>query len=471
MVNQMSRSAFLCAAASIVLCCHGECFADKPNVVLMFADDMGYADGAGDTEIPIPNLKRLADDGVRFTNAYVSAPICVASRMGLMSGCHQQRFGIYGNVHGKTTNARALQQTLLPKVFQDAGYRTGLVGKWHLGGNGKAGFQYGGPLNRGFDEFVGISGGHSDFWEGTSILLGTKIIKAPKYLTDCWGDEACEFIERNTNNPFFLYLAFNAVHSPMHSLEADKVKLPGDKSKGEMRETYGGMMTAMDRSVGRVLDKLDALGLADNTIVMFLNDNGGGGHTDDYAEHSRNFADNSPYRGFKYDLYEGGIKTPFYMRWPGHIKKGSAYKAKVSSMDVYPTVVAAAGLKLPSQPCDGKDLMSYLNDPSQVRPHRSLCWENRCWSMQSKVKQYRAQKRVHNSAVRKDNWKLVRYAEKIDSKAAPPWQLYDLSKDASEVTDVSRQHPIVVKELEQVFAEWRASMHPSVEPKAKKKQK
>ena len=437
----------------------------SPNVVLIFSDDMGYADGTGNTEIPVPNLERLAHGGVRFTGAYVSAPICVASRMGLMSGCHQQRFGLYCNIYGEQRNRLFLKHTLLPKVFQDAGYQTGLVGKWHLSGNNPKRFDYGHPLERGFDEFVGLGGGGSSFWKGSPLYRGTKPIKAPRYLTDFFGDEACEFMERNKENPFFLYLAFNAVHSPMHSLEEDKVK---GNNKSPMRETYGGMMTAMDRNVGRVLDKIDSLGLKNDTIVIFINDNGGGGSTDFYASHSRNYADNSPYKGHKFDLYEGGIRTPFYMRWPGRIKEGSVYKEMVSSMDIFPTVVKAAGLKLPEQARDGTNLMPHLDRSLKKAPHPWLCWENRNWAQSGDKKYCRPdpQRRIHNGAIRKDNWKLVRYFDLIDSKDAPPaWQLYDLSKDASEKTDVAKHYPKVVKELNQIFTEWRASMHPSMEDK------
>ncbi|MCP4343131.1 MAG: sulfatase-like hydrolase/transferase, partial [Desulfobulbaceae bacterium] len=220
---------------------------------------------------------------------------------------------------------------------------------------------------------------------------------------------------------------------------------------------------AMDRNVGHVLDKIDSLGLKNDTIVIFLNDNGGGGSTDLYADHSRNYADNSPYKGHKFDLYEGGIRTPFYMRWPGNIKKGSVYKDMVSSMDIFPTVVKAADLKLPEQACDGKNLIPHLNKPSIKAPHPWLCWENRNWSQFGKAKYCQPRHRIHNSAIRKDDWKLVRYFNKIDSKGdTPPWQLYDLSKDVSEKTDVAKQHPEVVKELNQIFSKWRTSMHPSV---------
>jgi arylsulfatase A-like enzyme len=435
---------------------------EKPNVLIIFTDDMGYADGTGNTEIPVPNLDRLADEGVSFTNAYVTAPICVASRMGLMSGCYQQRFGIYGNFHGENNNILAREHTLLPRIFQNAGYRTGLVGKWHLSGNSKENYMYAPPTERGFDEVTGISGGHSDFWKGVRIFRDTTPDTAPEYLTDLWGNEACQFIERNKEKPFFLYLAFNAVHSPMHALNEDVI----DYTSDSLRNVYGGMMTAMDRNVGRVLDKLDDLGLTDNTIVVFLNDNGGGGHDERYADHSRNYADNSPFRGFKFDLYEGGIRTPFIISWPEHIKKRITYNKMVSSMDVYPTVVEAAGLTLPDQALDGVNLLPYLDGSTTNAPHQWLCWQNRSWITYGNNKDVRPLNRVHNCAIRQDNWKLVRYNDEIDSlEVSPPWKLYDLLKDVGETNDVSAQNPEIVNEMSAIFTDWRNSMHPSMEEK------
>jgi len=254
----------------------------NPNVVLIFSDDMGYSDlpKFGKSEIPTPALDRLANDGVIFTDAYVTAPICVASRMGLMTGQYQQRFGMYDNIYGEDKVRLFLNQTLLPQVFQKAGYRTALVGKWHLSGNGQEKDPYGGPGERGFDEFVRILGGGSSFWEGTTVYRNDKAFPAPEYLTDFWGTEACQFIDRNKSNPFFLYLAFNAVHAPLHALESDLDQFLDIKDGN--RRIYDGMLLAMDRSIGRVLDRLDQHGLSENTIVIFLNDNGGGESTDRY---------------------------------------------------------------------------------------------------------------------------------------------------------------------------------------------
>ena len=258
---------------------------NTPNVILIFSDDMGYSDlpKFGKSEIPTPNIDRLAKEGTLFTDAYVTAPICVASRMGLMTGQNQQRFGIYCNMYGLDKTRLFLRQTLMPATFQEGGYRTALVGKWHLGGNMNLQYKQGGPCDRGFDEFVGIRGGNADFWKGTQIFRENTRFPAPEYLTDLWGSEACAFIDRNHLNPFFLYLAFNAVHAPMHSLDKDREKFLNIKD--ENRRTYDGMLLAMDRSIGHVLDRLDKKGIADNTIVLFLNDNGGGGNTTQYASH------------------------------------------------------------------------------------------------------------------------------------------------------------------------------------------
>ena len=438
----------------------------SPNVVLIFSDDMGYSDlpKFGESEIPTPALDRLADDGVIFTDAYVTAPICVASRMGLMTGQYQQRLGIYGNVHGLEKNRLFLQQTLLPELFQRAGYRTGLVGKWHLSGNSQERWIYPGPRERGLDEFVGIRGGGSDFWEGTTVYRGDKAFEAPEYLTDLWGTEACQFIDRNKSHPFFLYLAFNAVHSPMHALDVDQDQFPNVAD--ENRRIYNGMLLAMDRSIGRVLDQLERSGIADNTIVVFLNDNGGGENTERYPWHSRNYANNLPLRGFKFDVLEGGVRVPMIIRWPGKNLKGNVYSKMVSSFDLFPTLLQAAGLNMPNdQHTDGVDLLPYITGENKTAPHEWLCWQNRTRAVREPggYATPNLDEKEHDCAIRKGKWKLVREAELIDSDNPPPWQLYDLTKDIGEQRDLAEKFPTIVSELNQIFLSWRSSMPPSVE--------
>jgi arylsulfatase A-like enzyme len=439
----------------------------SPNVVLILSDDMGYSDlpTFGKSEIPTPNIDRLAKEGALFSHAYVTAPICVASRMGLLSGQNQQRFGVYDNIYGEERVRLFLQQTLLQSVFQKAGYRTGLVGKWHLNGNKREQYERGAPLQRGFDEFVGIRGGDSPFWEGTPVYRNSnpESFPSPEYLTDLWGTEACDFIDRNQSNPFFLYLAFNAVHAPMHALDGDRDKFANVED--ENRRTYDGMLLAMDRSIGRVLDRLDEHGIADNTIVAFLNDNGGGGSTARYAAHSRNYANNQPLRGHKFDVLEGGVRVPMILRWPGRVPGEKVYDEMVSSTDVYPTLVEAAGLKMPvGQTTDGVDLLPYLVGENSAKPHDWLCWQNRSWLPKKKGASVTPTPNVHNSAIRKGNWKLVRLNEKIGSEVPPPaWKLYDLENDIGEQNDVAGAHSEVVSRLSALFETWRSSMHPTVE--------
>ena len=441
----------------------------KPNVVLILSDDMGYSDlpKFGKSEIPTPAIDRLADEGTLFTNAYVTAPICVASRMALMTGQYNQRFGIYDNIYGEDKVRLFLRATLLPALFQKAGYRTALVGKWHLSGHKKLRYETAEPLDRGFDEFVGIRGGDASFWKGTPIFRGEKEFPAPEYLTDLWGNEACAFIDRNRDQPFFLYLAFNAVHAPMHALEADRDKFANVRD--ENRRTYDGMLTAMDRGIARVLERLDTHDIADNTIVIFLNDNGGGGSTRQYAPHSRNFANNLPLRGHKFDVLEGGVRVPMIMRWPGRAPAGKVYRKIVSSMDVFPTLLSAVGLTAPKdQRVDGVNLLPFIRGEneggSDSGPHEWLSWQSRSWLPEAAGGPGVPTLGVHSSALRKGKWKLVRIDEKIDSTGRPPaWQLYDLANDIGEREDVSDRHEEVVNELSALFDTWRSSMHPIIE--------
>jgi len=439
--------------------------AARPNVIVIVADDLGYSDlpKFGKSEIPTPHIDRLADQGVLFTDAYVTAPICVASRMALMTAQYQQRFGMYDNIYGKDKNALFLRQKLLPQVFQEAGYQTALVGKWHLSGNSAHVWEQPGPRERGFGEWVGFRGGGCDYWKGATLFRNDAAFKAPEYLTDYLGREACRFIERNRRQRFFLYLAFNAVHAPLHALPKDAAEF--QLIKDDNRRAYAGMLSAMDRSIGKVLQTVDRLKLRDQTIIVFLNDNGGGGRTSRYASHSRNYANNLPLRGHKFDVFEGGVRVPMIMRWPHRLPHGLVYRQVVSSMDIFPTLVQAAGLKMPAgQPCDGVDLIPFLTEENKGEPHQWLCWQNRDWSPETPGGYAVPQKFVHNSAIRRGKWKLVRLAEKINSNDPPPaWQLFDLSRDLGEQEDVAHANVETARALESVFTSWRASMHPSIE--------
>ena len=485
----------------------------QTNLVIIFTDDMGYADiGAyGCKDIPTPHLDRLAAEGTRFTSAYTVAPICVPSRMGLMSGKFPARFGVFNNVYAPEENQLWMQQTTLADVLKKQGYRTANIGKWHLSGNTSTdsgddlgGFLFKPPHERGFDEFVGITGGMHTFWKGTGLARFKdgkyQRFDSPDYLTDFFGTEACEFIQRvHTNNqepgtknkePFFLYLAFNAPHAPLHSLDEDQAAIEAGYISLDRRK-YAAMVRAVDRNVGRVMDKLQELGLTGNTLVVFANDNGGGGNN--AAMHTRNTAINIPYRGHKFDVLEGGVRVPFIMRWPGQVPAGQTFDGIVSTVDVFPTFAKVANASVPGN-LDGVDLMPYLKGEKTGHPHETLCWQQRVWVRPNERKPggpgYPAL--FYNLAIRSGKWKAIKLDQPFDgtddSRAqelypnkvypsqasvdkmrpedARPWELYDLSRDPAELNDLATEFPEKVKELSAAFFAWQKQMPKPVPPPA-----
>jgi arylsulfatase A-like enzyme len=439
----MNRREFLSAGIGAGFAVGGA----KPNIVLIISDDLGYADlpRFGRSEIQTPNLDRLAGAGTVFTQAYVSAPVCVPSRMAINTGRYQQRFGIYDNMYDPREVRLFFEETTMAQHMKKMGYATGLVGKWHLSGNR---FPPNGPTpeQRGFDEWVGIEGGMSPYLPPVKVYQNNTPFEANEYLTDFWGSEAVRFIERNRQRPFFLYLGFNAPHAPLHALDADKTT---GEALSQDRRTYGGMVKAMDRNIGRVLATLRQTNLDRNTLVAFINDNGGGGnHT---PPHTRNTGRNAPLRGYKFDLWEGGIRVPMILRYPGRVPAARRYEKAVSSMDLAPTLVRAAGGEFPHErPFDGVDLLPYLNGENTGVPHSLLCWENRAWlGPRGKQRPIVGQ---HNQAIRKGKWKAVRLAGDSD------WQLFDLENDPGEQHDMAAEHPPIVTELDREFVRWRKAM-------------
>ena len=465
----------------------------KPNLVIIFTDDMGYADiGAyGCKDIPTPHLDRLAAEGTRFTSAYTVAPICVPSRMGLMSGKFPARFGVFNNVYEPEQNQLWMQQTTLADVLKSRGYRTANVGKWHLSGNSSGhsgndlgGFQFKPPHERGFDEFVGITGGMNSFWKGTELarLKDGKYerFKSPDYLTDFFGTEACEFIQRvHTKNqepatknkePFFLYLAFNAPHAPLDSHDEDQAAIEAGYISPDRRK-YAAMVRAVDRNVGRVMDKLRELDLADNTLIVFTNDNGGGGNN--ASVHTRNTAINRPYRGHKFDVWEGGVRVPFIMHWPGQVPAGKTFDGIVSTVDVFPTFAKVANATMPGN-LDGVDLMPFIQGKKTGHAHDTLCWQQRVWAKPNERKPggpgYPAL--FYNLAVRSGDWKAIKLDQSFDgTNDSRAWELYDLSRDPAELNDLASEFPEKVKELSDAFFAWQKQMpEPVLMPTATKTQ-
>ncbi len=332
--------------------------ARKPNILIIVSDDHGYADVGfhGCSDIPTPNLDSLAKNGVRFSNGYVSGPYCSPTRAGLLTGRYQQRFGHEFNPGPGGTDSENVGLPLSETTFADrlksAGYVTGIVGKWHLGSAPT--FQ---PQRRGFDEYLRLPRAvpipiSRD--KAHQSIGGPSVVEEQKYLTDAFAREAVSFVERHKKDPFLLYLAFNAVHTPMH---ADDDRLRRFASiKDESRRKYAAMLTALDEGVGKVLDTLRASGLERDTLIVFLSDNGGPTMRGTTINASRN----DPLRGSKRTTLEGGIRVPFVLSWKGSLPEGVVYEKPVIQLDVLPTVLAAAGVKVePDWKLDGVNLLPY----------------------------------------------------------------------------------------------------------------
>ncbi|HTI52474.1 MAG TPA: sulfatase [Planctomycetaceae bacterium] len=416
--------------------------ASRPNIVILLADDLGYADVGfqGCRDIPTPHIDSIARSGIRCTNGYVSGPYCSPTRAGLLTGRYQQRFGHEFNP-GKPDQpgieaGLPLTETTIADRFQRAGYATGLVGKWHLGETAKF---Y--PPLRGFQDFFGfLEGAHPYFpGEGKPIYRGTEPGKETEYLTDAFAREAVSFIERHKTQPFFLYLAFNAVHTPMHATEPRLEKFASIADND--RRTYAAMTWAMDEAVGRVLETLRANNLEENTLIFFFSDNGG----PTMKGTTINGSSNAPLRGSKRTTLEGGIRVPFAVQWKGKLPAGKVYDGPLIQLDVQPTALAAAGIEVhPDWKLDGVNLLPYLTEDKAGVPHETLYWRF-----------------GEQMALRHGDWKIVRYDSAADGGTAgfaTPVQLYNLARDIGEAKDLAAAHPDKVKELQGIWETWNRQL-------------
>lgn len=408
----------------------------KPNILIIVGDDMGFADVGfqGCKDIPTPALNQLAADGVRFTNGYVTGPYCSPTRAGLLTGRHQARFGHEFNPSGGREGLPVSEVTIADRL-KKAGYRTGLVGKWHLGSSAEMH-----PQKRGFDEFYGFLGGAHSFFEPQGILNGNENVKDMDYTTDAFGREAVAFIDRNKSQPWMLYLSFNAVHTPMHATPDRLAKFANIKDK--QRQTYAAMMLAMDEAVGKVREKLTETGQDKNTIVFFISDNGG----PTMPGVTVNGSDNAPFRGSKRTTLEGGIRVPFLIAWPGKLKP-AINEHLVVQLDIHATALAAAGVNsMPEWKLDGVNLLPYVNEENKGAPHDALFWRF-----------------GDQMAIRKGNWKLVRYDRNADTltgktgQGVTNYKLFNLDSDVHEDMDLAAIEPAKVKELQEIWANWNLS--------------
>jgi arylsulfatase A-like enzyme len=403
----------------------------RPNVLVIVGDDMGYGDIGvhGCKDIPTPHLDSLAKNGVRCTNGYVSGPYCSPTRAGLMTGRYQQRFG-----HEFNPGPDPMGQIGLPlteKTFADrmqaGGYKTGMVGKWHLGQERE--FH---PMSRGFQEYYGFLGGARSFFPiaatpnaNQAMLRGFEPVPENEpYTTDTFTREAIAFIDRHAKEPWFLYLTYNAVHTPMHA--TDKYLARFKDVPDEQRRTYCAMMSAMDDGIGAVLKKLDESKLTENTLIFFVSDNGGP---------PVNRSSNGPLRGNKAQTWEGGIRVPYLVQWKGTLPAGKVYDQPVIQLDFQPTALAAAGIEAKDAKFDGVNLLPHLKGEVSTPPHQTLYWRF-----------------GDQMAIRHGNYKLVQ------GRGAEQRMLFDLAADIGESKDLTAAKPEVVKDLTARYDAWNATL-------------
>ncbi len=407
--------------------------ATKPNIILILSDDAGYADFGfqSDRFIATPNIDRIAREGVKFTDAYVTAAVCAPSRAGLLTGMNQAEFGNVGNFikgvkytipqedYGIPQNIKLIGDHLHP-----LGYINGIIGKWHEGFSKPYH-----PNSRGFDYFWGFLWGSSNYFPGTAVEVeenGKPVdAKSIPYMTDAIGDHAVEFIERQQKQPFFLYVSFNAVHTPLQAKKED-IERYQETFRDPIRLKNAAMTHSLDHNVGRIFTQLEKLNLLENTIMIFLNDNGG--------QKTTLHADNYPLRGMKSDPYEGGIRVPLAMRWPAKIKAGKVCGSIASSLDILPTLLAEAGGKA-SPKLKGRNLVEMARSESRLPDTRTLYW---------KLGEGRG-------ALRQGGWKLV-----FNPGKAP--ELYNLRKDIGETNDLRESEIKTAKSLLARYDAWLSKL-------------
>jgi len=413
----------------------------KPNLILIVADDLGYADLGihGSKQIPTPYIDSIAKEGILFTSGYVSSPVCGPSRAGLMTGKNQVSFGFDNNLFPTQRGfdpdfvGLPLTEKTIADKLKPLGYVNGLIGKWHLGE--KPHFY---PTKRGFDEFWGFLGGGHDYFTAKPDAGGLQCpiesnYKKPSsltYITDDIGDECVDFIKRHKQEPFFLYASFSAPHSPMQATEQDLKLFSHIEDK--RRRTYCAMVYRLDQNVGKILKAIEDEGLEQNSLVVFMSDNGGPQNT------ISNGSINAPLRGQKTTLLEGGIRVPIFFKWPGKLDAGKRVNDIVLSLDICPTFIKAAGGTISKNDnYRGVDIIPFLTGRSDKIPHTSMQWRY-----------------TVSTAIREGNWKLIRLPDRFP-------MLYNLSDDLSEQNDLAFEHLDRTKTMLRTLGDWDVHLpHP-----------
>lgn len=413
----------------------------KPNILVILADDLGYGELGcqGFTkEIPTPNVDSIAANGVRFTSGYVSGPYCSPTRAGLMTGRYQTRFGHEFNPGPEQAAQKgvglSLKETTIADRLKTAGYATGWFGKSHLGYEPQ--FH---PLKRGFDEYFGFLGGAREYFDVpkpiSPMLRGTQPAGKFEYTTEALGAETVAFIDKHRSAPWFAYLAFNAVHGPLQATEKYLSRFPNITDK--KRQTYAAMQSAMDDAIGSVLAKVRELGQEENTLIFFFTDNGG--------PTPQTTSGNGPLRGFKAQMWEGGIRVPWMVQWKGHVPAGKVDDRPVIQLDILPTALAAAGVEAkPEWKLDGVNLLPFITGKNSAAPHEALYWRF-----------------GQQIAIRMGDWKLVKATgspamERGGAASTEGAELYHLAKDIGEKENLAAKEPEKFQQLAAAWNQWNA---------------
>lgn len=397
----------------------------KPNIIILLVDDAGYADFgfAGSKDLKTPNIDALANNGVIFTDAHVSATVCGPSRAGLITGRYQQRFGFECNPGGH--DGIDLAESTIGDAMKQAGYTTAAFGKWHLGD--QPAYR---PNQRGFDYYYGfLSGGRSYFSnakqdkEGTiqSIRENDNFTTFDGYLTDVLGQKAAAFIHKNASQPFFIYWAPNAVHGPMEATIEDLALF-----KNHPRQKLAAMTWALDRAVGKITDQLKADNLLENTLIFFLSDNGGAHY---------NQSSNYPLKGNKGNKFEGGHRVAFFAHWPAQVKGGKRFDGLSSSLDIFATCIDVTNQKITTnKPIDGTSLIPYLQGKKTGNPHQELFW-----------------RKDKMAAMRNAEFKMIRVVDL-------GYRLYDLNEDLGEEKDLCTSNADKLAEMQSSIKQWESKL-------------